>query len=124
VTNAQLAAPASGPKTKTEKLLDEIREVNLTYLLLAQHMIHADRAQAQYRLGICAETAELIKSLTPGQLLKIAQSSLLVCRFRFDDRMVWNLLTGHSRDRNAAASHASILLAGQVNEVLDHAAIA
>ena len=34
-----------------EQLLQEIREVNLAYLMLAQHMIRADKAQALYRLG-------------------------------------------------------------------------
>ena len=36
---------------KTEQMLEEIREANLSYLMLAQNMIRADRAQALYRLG-------------------------------------------------------------------------
>jgi flagellar transcriptional activator FlhD len=93
-----------------EKLFEEIRETNLSYLMLAQNLIREDREQALYRLGISGETADLIASLTPGQLLKIAASNLLMCRFRFDDRIIWNLLTGHSRDRAAGAAHASILM--------------
>ena len=34
-----------------EQLLQEVQEVNLAYLVLAQHMIRADKAQARYRLG-------------------------------------------------------------------------
>jgi len=35
-----------------EQLLEEVREVNLAYLVLAQHMIRADLSQAMYRLGV------------------------------------------------------------------------
>ncbi|HET8609970.1 MAG TPA: flagellar transcriptional regulator FlhD, partial [Burkholderiales bacterium] len=34
---------------KTDQLLEEIRETNLTYLILAQKMIRADRVQALFR---------------------------------------------------------------------------
>ena len=48
-------------KTLTnEQLLNEIRETNLAYLMLAQRMIREDRAQALFRLGLSDETADLI----------------------------------------------------------------
>lgn len=100
----------------TDRLLEEIRETNLSYLMLAQNMIRADRAQALYRLGISGEVADLIESLTPGQLLKIAGTNMMMCRFRFDDEMVWNLITSHSKDREARNAHASILMAGNFAE--------
>ncbi|TNY10750.1 flagellar transcriptional regulator FlhD, partial [Escherichia coli] len=56
----------------TEQILAEIRETNLSYLMLAQSLIRADREQALYRLGISEDTATLIASLTPAQILKIA----------------------------------------------------
>jgi flagellar transcriptional activator FlhD len=99
---------------EVDQLLEEIRETNLSYLMLAQNLIRGDREQALYRLGISTETAELIASLTPGQLLKVAASNLLMCRFRFDDRLVWNLLTSHSRDRAASVAHAGILMSGDL----------
>jgi len=49
-----------------EQLLEEVREVNLAYLVLAQHMIRADKAQAMYRLGVSEEVAEVIDQLTPS----------------------------------------------------------
>jgi flagellar transcriptional activator FlhD len=109
------ATPTETPKGK---LLEEIRETNLAYLMLAQHMIREDRAEALYRLGISGELADLIASLTPGQLLKIAAGNLLMCRLRFDEQIVWDLLTGHSRDRSAGAVHARILMAGKLAEVV------
>ena len=50
-----------------EQLLEEIREANMSYLMLAQHMIRADRPQALFRLGLSEEVASVISGLTPGQ---------------------------------------------------------
>ena len=101
-----------------EHLAQEIREANLSYLMLAQNLIRADRAEALLRLGLSEEVAEVVAQLTPGQILKVAASSMLMCRFRFDDSMVWNLLLSHSRDgRPAERMHAAILMAGKSAEV-------
>ena len=103
---------------KTEQMLDEIRETNLAYLMLAQNMIRADRAQALYRLGINAEVADIIEMLTPGQMLRMAGTNLLMCRFRFDDEVVWNLITSHSKERETRNAHANILMAGNFAEAV------
>jgi flagellar transcriptional activator FlhD len=106
-----------------EQLLQEIREVNLAYLMLAQHMIRADKAQALYRLGVSEEVASIIDQLTPAQLMKTASSNQLILRFRFDDDMVWNLLTSHSRTKSSATGaavaglHANIVMSGQLVDV-------
>ncbi len=104
----------------SEQLLAEIREANLSYLMLAQNLIRKDRAQALYRLGISEEAAELLGMLTSAQLLKIAASNMLLCRFRVDDDLVWNLLTSHNVKKvdNATTTqlHASILLAGRFTD--------
>ena len=105
-----------------EQLLEEVREVNLAYLVLSQHMIRADKAQAMYRLGISEEVAGIIDQLSPSQLMKIAGANQLICRFRFDDDMVWNLLTNHSKSRASgtgavAGLHANIVMAGQIADV-------
>jgi flagellar transcriptional activator FlhD len=105
-----------------EQLLEEVREVNLAYLVLAQHMIRADKAQAMYRLGVSEEVANVVDQLSPAQLMKIASANQLICRFRFDDDMVWNLLTSHSRSRATgtgavAGLHANIVMAGQIADL-------
>ena len=102
-----------------EALLEEIREANLTYLMLAQALIRKDRAQALYRLGLSEQVADLIGGLSAAQVLKIAATNILMCRFRFDDETVWNLLTSHGRSQEqnggtAAAMHAAILMSGQL----------
>ncbi len=104
---------------KVQNLLNEIREANLSYLILAQNMIRADRAEALVRLGLSEDVAGIIDQLTAGQLLKIAASNMLMCRFRFDDSMVWGLLLSHANGvENAQASgmHAAILMAGNAIE--------
>jgi flagellar transcriptional activator FlhD len=97
-------------------ILDEIREANLSYLLLAQRLIREDRPQALYRLGLSEEVAYAITALTTAQILKIASSSMLICRFRFDDEVIWNLLRSYSKDKGIAGVHAAILMAGQMAE--------
>jgi len=99
-----------------EQILSEIREANLSYLMLAQNLIRADREQALYRLGISDETATLIGALSAAQILKIASGNTLLCRFRMDDDLVWGLLTSHGKGGatdQVSRLHASILMAGR-----------
>jgi len=98
---------------KANRLLDEIRETNLSYLLLAQQLIREDRAEAIFRLGVSEEVADLIEQLTTAQVLRVASSNMLMCRFRFDDEVVWNLLTSHSKDRAVSGMHAAIIMSGK-----------
>ena len=99
-------------------MLGEIKELNLTYLMLAQHMIREDRSAAAYRLGISQQLADIIADLTPGQVLKMAGANMLLCRMRFDDRLILGLLTSHGKEGSMPQSHAAILLAGQAVEAL------
>ena len=98
---------------KATRLLYDIRETNLSYLLLAQQLIREDRAEATFRLGISEEVADLIDQLTTAQVLRIASSNMLMCRFRFDDEVVWNLLTSHTKDRSVSGMHAAIIMSGK-----------
>ena len=102
-----------------DQILSEIREANLSYLMLAQSLIRADKEQALYRLGISEETASLIGLLSPAQMMKIASGNTLLCRFRMDDDIVWSLLTSHGKsaaNESVSRLHASILMAGRHQE--------
>lgn len=104
---------------KTEQLLEEIREANLTYLILAQTMIRQDKAQALFRLGISEHVADIVANLSTAQVLKIAASNMLMCQFRFDDEIVWDLLTHHSADRSRdmmAGVRTAMLMAEELAE--------
>ncbi|MGA0611582.1 flagellar transcriptional regulator FlhD [Caldimonas sp. KR1-144] len=103
----------------TEQILMEIREANLSYLMLAQSLIRGDRDEALFRLGISEETADLITTLSPAQMMKIASGNTLLCRMRIDDDVVWGLLTNHGKSASndsVSRLHASILMAGRHQE--------
>ena len=103
----------------SDQILAEIREANLSYLMLAQSLIRTDREQALFRLGVNEETAALIGTLSPAQMMKVATGNTLLCRFRMDDDLVWNLLTSHGKgaaNDGMSRLHASILMAGRHQE--------
>ena len=102
-----------------DQILMEIRETNLSYLMLAQSLIRADREQALFRLGISEDTATTLATLSPAQIMKIASSNTLLCRMRVDDDLVWSLLTNHGKSAandGVSRLHASILMAGRHRE--------
>src|SRR5882672_9706654 len=110
--------PHRSQTMNVDQILSEIREANLSYLMLAQSLIRADREQALYRLGISEENASLIALLSPAQMMKIASGNTLLCKFRMDDDLVWGLLTNHGKAANDTTTrlHASILMAGRHQE--------
>jgi len=86
---------------------------------LAQTLIRQDREQALFRLGISEDTAALLNTLSPAQMMKIAAGNTLLCRFRMDDDLVWGLLTSHGKpaaNDSVSRLHASILMAGRHQE--------
>ncbi len=103
----------------SEQILAEIREANLSYLMLAQSLVRIDREQALFRLGVSEETADMIGALTSAQMMRIASGNTLLCRFRMDDDIVWSLLTNHGKgaaNDGMSRLHASILMAGRHQE--------
>ena len=102
-----------------DQILQEIREVNLSYLMLAQSLIRSDREQALFRLGLSEQAADRLSSLSPAQVVKVASSNTLLCRMRMEDDLVWSLLTNHGKgtaNDSVSRLHASILMAGRHQE--------
>jgi flagellar transcriptional activator FlhD len=101
----------------TEQLMTEIRDLNLSFLMLAQAMIRNDKAQALFRLGMSESAADLLRQMSAQQLVRVASRNMMLCSMRFGDDVVWNLLTeSHapaSADSNASRLHASVLMAGR-----------
>jgi flagellar transcriptional activator FlhD len=101
----------------TDQLMNEIRETNLAYLLLAQTMVRQDKAQALYRLGISEGVADIIATMSPQQLMRVASQNLMLCQMRFDDEVVWGLMSEHKErngvDQSASRLHAKVLMAGR-----------
>jgi len=103
---------------KANEMMTEIKELNLTYLMLAQQMVRADKDMAIFRLGISKDIADILAGLTSGQILKLSNSNMMLCRIRFDDTLIFGILANYSKEKTMAQSHAAILLAGQsVDEI-------
>jgi flagellar transcriptional activator FlhD len=118
----QRGCPTQEPNMTDEQLSTEIRDANLTYLMLAQNMIRKDKTEALFRLGISEESATLVAALSAAQILKISSGNMLLCNFRVTDDIVWKLLTNHTPskvDNDATTKlHASILMAGRFAEAM------
>lgn len=103
---------------KSMDMREEIRELNLAYLMLAQQMVREDREEAMFRLGIASDVADLIESLSTSQIARMAGQQMVLCRFRFDDAALVDMLAGKGRDAATSSLHAAILAAGQPVESL------
>lgn len=97
---------------------NEIGDLNLAYLLLAQRLVREDVATAMFRLGLSRELADLLGNLSLSQIVKLAASSLLLCRFRFDDHPVLSSVLNEGKTMALQQAHAAILLSGQQIEAV------
>lgn len=103
---------------QTDQILDEVRDLNLSYLLLAKQMLSDDKVAGMYRLGIGEDIAGILEKLSSAQLIKMAASNMLLCRFRFDDRLIAEMLSSNRNDQSVTKSHAAILMAGKPAEAI------
>ena len=92
---------------------NEIGDLNLTYLLLAQRLVREDVAIAMFRLGLSREVADMLGNLSLSQIVKLASSSLFLCRLRFDDQPLLSTLTQDGKSLPLQQAHAAIVLSGQ-----------
>lgn len=97
----------------TTQLQEGIRDINLTYLMLAQQMVKQDKSTAIFRLGLSQDLVDLIGGLTPAQIIKMASSNMLLCSFRFDENILLNMVTDYSKGRMMSQMHAAILMSSQ-----------
>ncbi|WP_322103795.1 flagellar transcriptional regulator FlhD [Paraburkholderia sp. J41] len=91
-------------------MLSEIKEVNLSYLLLAQRLLREDKPTGMFRMGISEQIAEVIANLSFAQTVRLAASNQLLCRFRFDDHAILSALADKGK---SVQTHSAILMASQ-----------
>jgi len=91
-------------------MLSEIKEINLSYLLLVQRMLREDKCAIMRHMGISEPLAEVLSAMTPAQAVRLAGGSQMLCRFRFDDHA---LLTSLADKLRSQRKHAAALLAGE-----------
>jgi flagellar transcriptional activator FlhD len=97
----------------SQSSLNDIQEVNLSYLMLAQRLLRENYATGMFRLGFDADVAEIILKLSPAQLVKLAGSSNLLCQFRLNDYELLSTLTQDVLGGVLQQAHSTILLAQQ-----------
>ncbi|HWK71944.1 flagellar transcriptional regulator FlhD [Pollutimonas sp. M17] len=97
-------------------LLSDIQEVNLSYLMLAQRMLRENYAAGMFRLGFDSDVADIVMRLSPAQLVKLAGSSSLICKFRLNDYDLLSSLTQDVLGGVLQQAHSTILLSQQVSE--------
>ncbi len=85
--------------------LSDIKEVNLSYLMLAQRLLRENYAAGMFRLG------DIVLRLSPAQLVKLAGSSSLICGFRLNDYDLLSSLTQDVLGGVLQQAHSTILLA-------------
>jgi flagellar transcriptional activator FlhD len=92
--------------TMTSDMLNEIKEINLSYLLLAQRMLLEDRQANMFRMGISEALADVIANLTPAQAARLATSNQLLCRFGFEEIALLSTLADKIKPMPASADAA------------------
>lgn len=100
-------------------MLEEIKEINLFYLLLAQKMLREDYSVALFQLGLSSEVADALLKLSHRELMRLSDSSMVLCGLRLDDAQVLASLA--SEDVVGGSLHRArmaIKLAGQSVEAL------
>ncbi|WP_156437272.1 flagellar transcriptional regulator FlhD [Burkholderia sp. RF2-non_BP3] len=61
---------------------ESIRDLNLSYLWLAQRLLQTDRATGMFRLGATPEMAGTLESLTMRSMMSLSSSGQLLCVLR------------------------------------------
>lgn len=98
-----------------DEILVAIQEQNLSYFLLAQKMLAADRKMAMFRLHFNEEMADLIASLTTGQMLKLSNTGQLICGFSVQDTGRIKSILSNDRSESLIRTHMAMLLASSSN---------
>lgn len=98
--------------TDDQRLNAEIESLNLSALLLAQNLLRSRREEALFRFGIDEKTAVLIESFSVKQLQTIARAPYFLFPFRFDHKIVWEILGANPLEGRALA-HAMIASGGR-----------
>lgn len=94
-----------------DSLLDDIQELNLSYLLLAQKLLREDPVTAMFRLKLDPQTADLITSLTAKQVVRLSRTRQLLCRMVLGDASQLAVLTQGQREQGLEQIHAALLMA-------------
>ncbi|TFY88607.1 flagellar transcriptional regulator FlhD [Pseudomonas kairouanensis] len=97
------------PNTNTE--LEDIQDLNLTYLLLAQNLLRKDREIAIFRLKLSEQMADLLTKLSSKQMTQLARVNQLICRPVFEETERLSKVLGNARELGMVEIHSALLMA-------------
>lgn len=89
----------------------ELQELNLTYLLLAQRLLSKDKEAAMLQLQLSEEVADLLLSLSSMKLARLARVNQCIFSLRISDAKQLERLVHNERNRGLTQTHAALLLA-------------
>jgi flagellar transcriptional activator FlhD len=75
-------------------------------------------AAGMFRLGFDSDVADIVMRLSPAQLVKLAGSSSLICRFRLNDYELLSSLTQDVLGGVLQQAHSTILMSQRSTEQL------
>ncbi|XTZ39327.1 flagellar transcriptional regulator FlhD [Salmonella enterica] len=100
--------------TNFDETIQCIRDMNLSYLLLAQRLIQQDKFAAAVRLGLNESTVDILKDLTLPQLIKLSSTGQLICQLRIDNEIVKDYLTKDPRMDALHRIHNGMVLSAEL----------
>lgn len=103
---------ANSLAAEDQRLNEEIESLNLSALLLAQNLLRSRREEAMFKFGIDEKTALLVESFSVKQLQTIAKVPYFLFPFRFDHRVIWEILGANPLEGRSLA-HAMISAGGR-----------
>lgn len=98
----------------TSEFMKRSYDFSLSYLLLAQRLIHDERDSAIFRLAIDDMTADTLSLLTLPKMIELAETDLLMFHFRFNDHNTIDHLTKVSRIDDLQQIHTGLLLSSRL----------
>ncbi len=85
--------------TEFDSLQDDIREVNLSYLLVARQLVRLDFEAGCLKLGVDAGAGEVLRDLSFAQIRSLADTSFPVVALRIKDAELLRSLSAGSVNR-------------------------
>ncbi|MHB1123411.1 MAG: flagellar transcriptional regulator FlhD [Ramlibacter sp.] len=89
---------------------NDISDLNIAYVLLAQRLLREDRAAGMLQLGIDRGQADFIAGLAIPEIRTISSANGLLCGFRMGELVRTVLHSGH--DEAVQRAHLFIVMAG------------
>lgn len=94
-----------------KSLLEEVQELNMTFLMLAQRLIAEDRFAAIARMNITDEQCKVLENLSASDIISLSKHNQFL--FSFDlhgDEIERSLSTGRGSNPMTKSAHLSIAL--------------